>query len=78
MTEEIKIAFRKCKEEKSVAEMKSDPCYKLGVQEVCKNCEKDRHKKYREAKKEREGETETQEVQPRAQRGDKGEAEEIS
>ena len=42
MTEEIKIAFRKCKEEKSVAEMKSDPCYKLGVQEVCKNCEKDR------------------------------------
>ena len=34
--------------------MKSDQRYKLGVQKLCKYCENERHKKYREAKKKEE------------------------
>jgi len=46
--EEVKIVCRKCKEEKSVAEMKKDPTCKLGVTKICRLW----HKKYREAQKE--------------------------
>ena len=52
--EEIKIKCRKCKEEKSVREMKNDSRYKLGFQKLCKNCENERHKNYRESQKEKE------------------------
>ena len=52
--EEIKIACRKCKEEKSESEMKRDPRGKFGFQKICKNCENDRHKKYRESQKDTE------------------------
>ena len=37
--EEIKIACRKCKEEKSESEMKRDPRGKFGFQKICRNCE---------------------------------------
>ena len=52
--EEIKIACRKCKEEKSESEMKREPRGKFGFQKICRNCENDRHKKYRESQKETE------------------------
>ena len=45
---------RKCKEEKSVAEMKRDPRNKMGFSKVCRICENERHKKYREAQKDKE------------------------
>jgi hypothetical protein len=43
------------KVQRSVKEMKNDSRYKLGVQKLCKNCENERHKNYREAQKEKEG-----------------------
>ena len=52
--EEIKIVCRKCKEEKSANEMKRDPGSKLGFQKICKICENQRNKKYRELQKEKE------------------------
>jgi len=52
--EEVKIVCRKCKEEKSVAEMKRDPRNKMGFSKVCRICENERHKKYREAQKDKE------------------------
>ena len=52
--EEIKIKCNKCQIEKGVGEMKKDPRYKFGVKKICIICENERHKKYREAQKDKE------------------------
>jgi hypothetical protein len=53
--EEVKIMCRNCKEEKGVTEMKKDSKGKFGVTKICRICEKDRHRKYCEAQKDKEG-----------------------
>lgn len=52
--EEIKVVCNKCKEEKSISEMRRDPRYKFGVQKFCKLCDNQKNKERREKKKDDE------------------------
>ena len=50
--EGVKIVCRKCNEERSAAEMRKEPTCKNGFSRICKNCDHQRNKEYREAQKE--------------------------